>query len=453
MPVNALLSPQGVSAADCAPAGAAEERDALLGHLAAAAPDDEDVRAQARTLGVRLANDLDESWDASVDDGPIDVVDFFCGCGGLSAGFRAVNSLVPAFRLALAVDTDPVANKTYEENLGIAPLPEDVAALASDPDRLRRLVDAARPRSERPLVVIGGPPCQGFSSHRNGAEDPRNSLVVHFAEAAASLAPDLVVLENVPELLSDRHWPVLELAAEHLRSEGYSVSVSVHNTAEYGVPQERFRALLLASRRSVNLPHGYLDRSEFRTVRDAIGDLPQIAAGQRVEGDPLHYTARHKESTLEVLRAVPHDGGSRPAHVGPESLRRGHERQGKPMYEDVYGRMAWDRPAVTISTYARNPASGRYAHPEQDRGLSIREAALLQGFPKSWRMHGTLDPCFRQIGNAVPPRFAVFLAAHVLGELLAPEAGEPSGPGMVTRPVGPSFSRLIPALKAGTRRL
>jgi DNA (cytosine-5)-methyltransferase 1 len=426
----------------------------LRAQVAAAADTRGDVRQQARDVGVRLASEFDEYWVRAVDEGPVDVVDLFSGCGGLSAGFRAFNAIVPVFRLVLAVDTDPVANATYAENLHLEPVQEDVAALAAEPARLRRLVTAARPRGNRPLVVVGGPPCQGFSSHRKGAvDDTRNSLVVRFAEAAASLSPDLIALENVPELLTDRHWPVLEAAVGHLSAAGYTVSISIHNTAEYGVPQERFRALVLATRQPASLPRGYLARADFRTVRDAIGELPAVSAGERTSTDPLHYTARHRESTLEVLRAVPHDGGSRPTDVGPESLRRGYERQGKPMYEDVYGRLAWNRPAVTISTYARNPASGRYAHPEQDRGLSIREAALLQGFPLSWRMYGTLDPCFRQIGNAVPPRFAAFLAAHLIGELLATEPGDPDGPGVVKEPVGVSFSRLIPSLKSGSRRL
>jgi DNA (cytosine-5)-methyltransferase 1 len=137
--------------------------------------------------------------------------------------------------------------------------------------------------------------------------------------------------------------------------------------------------------------------------------------------------------------------------VGPECLRRANAKHGKPAYEDVYGRLAWNRPSVTITNYARNPASGRYAHPEQDRGLSVREAACLQSFPRLFEFEGTLDPCFRQIGNAVPPLFAASLAAHLVGELLGPEV-EHAGNG-IENAIGPSFSRLIPALKRETRHL
>ena len=109
---------------------------------------------------------------------------------------------------------------------------------------------------------------------------------------------------------------------------------------------------------------------------DAIGHLPRVAAGERSPGDAMHFSAGHRASTLEVIRAVPKDGGNRPPNVGPACLRRAHERQGKAVYEDVYGRLRWDRPAITITAYARNPASGRFVHPEQDRGLTAREAAL-----------------------------------------------------------------------------
>jgi DNA (cytosine-5)-methyltransferase 1 len=165
----------------------------------------------------------------------------------------------------------------------------------------------------------------------------------------------------------------------------------------------------------------------------------------------MHYTAGHRESTLATIRAVPKDGGSRPADVGPECLRRFEARQGKPAYEDVYGRLHWDRPSITITAYSRNPASGRFVHPDQDRGLSVREAALLQGFPSTYHFHGTLDQRFRQIGNAVPPVFAAYLAGHLLGELAAPSEfrGEDKS---IRASVGPSFARMIPGLKASRAR-
>src|ERR1019366_3118289 len=328
------------------------------------------------------------------------------------------------------------------------------SALARNPKALKESLANSGRRPGHPLVLIGCAPCQGFSSHRNraGHKDQRNSLVVDFARIAGEWNPDAIVIENVPELLTERYWPFVEQSRSILTRAGYSVYVGVHNMAEFGVPQERFRAVMLALPKRFTPPRGFLKRSEFRTVRQAIGGLPKIKAGERHPDDQMHYTAGHHESTLETIRAVPKDGGSRPPDVGPECLRRGAERQGKAMYEDVYGRLYWDRPAITITAYARNPASGRFIHPAQDRGLSVREAALLQAFPPDYAFSGSLDQRFRQIGNAVPPAFASYLACHIIGELLVPNgaSGEVSECGIL-KPVGASFSRIIAALKAGHR--
>lgn len=265
------------------------------------------------------------------------------------------------------------------------------------------------------------------------------------------LKPDAIVIENVPELLTTKYWSYIEKSRSILAAAGYSIYVGVHNMAEFGVPQERFRAVMLALPKSFVAPRGFLPRARFRTVRQSIGGLPKIRAGQRHPKDPMHYSAGHQPSTLETIRAVPKDGGNRPPDVGPECLRRGKERQGKAMYEDVYGRLFWDRPAITITAYARNPASGRFIHPEQNRGLSVREAALLQGFPSDYWFSGSLDERFRQIGNAVPPAFASYLACYLLGELLTSEPAQHAAMQGILEPVGVSFSRMIPALKAGYR--
>lgn len=412
-----------------------------------------DIRRVVGRLARKLSLAFDRYWRVSrtAPEGPIDVIDMFSGCGGMSAGFQAANGVLPSFRLAMAVDIDPVANSSYAANLGLVPVEQDVSELARTPARLRKLVAASRRRPGHPLVLIGCAPCQGFSSHRNGAghEDWRNPLFVDFATVAAHLRPDAVIIENVPEILTDRYWHYVEEARYILTRAGYQTYLGVHNMAEFGVPQERFRALMLALRKPFRAPRGFLPRSRFRTVRHAIGGLPAIRAGERHPADPLHYTARHRESTLEIIRAVPKDGGSRPPGVGPSCLERVRLRQGRGAYEDVYGRLRWDSPAITVTAYARNPASGRFVHPDQDRGLSVREAALLQAFPRDYWLAGTLDERFRQVGNAVPPAFAGFLALTMLGELLAPDAAHEFTPG-IEAPIGPSFSRLIPALKAGS---
>jgi DNA (cytosine-5)-methyltransferase 1 len=412
-----------------------------------------DLRAAVRNAVLRVPDETDQWWQTSriAPEGPVDVIDAFSGCGGMSAGFRSVNGLIPAFRLAAAVDINETANRTYESNLALTPRADDVSRLAADAGALAAFVAESRRRTDRPLVLIGCAPCQGFSSHRNavGAEDDRNTLFVDFAKIAAALRPAAVVMENVPELLTEKYWPHVAATRRILEGAGYRVHVGVHNVAEFGVPQERFRALILAMPKCFRPLMGILQRENFRTVRTAIGHLPPVQPGRPHPSDAMHESAGHKQSTLEVIRAVPRDGGNRPADVGPESLRRLAERQGRAAYEDVYGRLWWDRPSITITGSSRNPASGRFVHPEQDRALTVREAALLQGYPPDYRFEGTLDERFMQIGNAVPPRFAAALALHLLGEIFGPELPDRAFDKGIVKPLGSSFARMIPALKAG----
>lgn len=412
-----------------------------------------------RSLNTRsAAMDIDSHWSAAKDaqSGHIDVVDFFAGCGGMSAGFLSINGLAPTYRLALAVDIDEDANATYAANLGLTPKPADIGSLAEDLSRASDLVHNARQSPSAPLVMIGCSPCQGFSSHRNagGQSDLRNSLFVNFARIAAAVGPDVIVMENVPELLTDRYWPLVQETRRVLTEAGYTLHLTIHDLAGFGVPQHRFRALLVAMRKPFQIPSGFLARGEFRTVRNAIAHLPSIEPGRLDPRDPMHVSAGHKKSTIETIQKVPADGGSRPPDVGPECLRRAAAKQGRAAYEDVYGRLWWDRPAITITAYSRNPASGRYVHPEQHRGLTVREAALLQGFPSDYWFEGSFDSRFRQIGNAVPPVFSASLAAHIANLLNAKPCADSTAPALdIRRPVGPSFSRLIPSIKAGHRTI
>ena len=406
--------------------------------------------------GVTLPLNFDEAWRMKNSGlsraNEIDVIDLFCGCGGVSAGFIAANGAGTNFRLVGAADIDKDAAATYEKNLGVKPALADVAALADCAAARRSFVQATARNPDNPLVLIGCAPCQGFSSHRNNfwVADERNSLLVAFTRLAAELSPDAVVIENVPELLTDRYWNYVVAVRHNLERAGYYVHVGFHDTAGFGVPQNRFRALILAMKSPFAPPVPFLDGNNFRTVRDAIGSLEPLAAGARDPRDAMHYTVKHKQSTIETIKQVPVDGGSLPIGFGPECLRRAHLKSGKRVYEDIYGRLAWDKPAITITAHGRNPASGRFVHPEQHRGLSVREAALLQGFPSDYHFVGSLDSCFRQIGNAVPPAFAAFLACYISNQLHAAPSTE-FQPGL-TQPVAASFSRIIPSLKSAQRR-
>lgn len=411
-----------------------------------------DVRQRARALGRRLALGLPTDLVGGPRaDGPVDVVDVFCGCGGLSTGFELVGRATPSFRLVGAADIDPAAIDTYAANLPVAPARVDLAAVAATPERIDAFLASLPRRPGARTVLVGGPPCQGFSAHRKKdgkPKDERNTLVRAYAQLAVRLRPEVVVLENVPEILAKKDFGQFRAFRDLLEAAGYAVQAAIHNLGTFGVPQERFRALVVAARIPFEMPAGFLAPEAFRTVRDAIGDLPRVAPGRPSADDDQHWCTRHRRSTIDTIKRVPLDGGRRPAGVGPACLNRVDG------FRDVYGRLYWDRPANTITGYARNPASGRYVHPEQHRGLTIREAALLQGFPARYAFAGPFDHRFIQIGNAVPPVFAAYLAAHIWGELCASDAPE-----TVVRPVqaaavptSDSFSSGIAGRKRGGKR-
>lgn len=386
------------------------------------------------------------------DDAPFQVVDFFCGCGGMSLGFAAISSLSPFFKLIGGCDIDSDATKSYQRNFNVPALAIDVRLLDSDKTALVDfLEDIDGYDNAKPLIAIGCAPCQGFTSHKKRSwdiEDKRNTLVGTFASIATKLDSECVIMENVPELLSNRYWNHFEEARTILQNAGYVVHQAIYNAASFRVPQERFRAIVVAMKRDFLLPKPLVIPEEYVTVRQAIGHLPKVMPGQMRPEDKLHRSARHRKSTIETIRAVPHDGGSRPVGIGPKCLDRVSG------FYDVYGRLYWDKPAITITHYARNPASGRFVHPEQDRGLTMRETALLQSFPMGFEFVGSFDSIFKQIGEAVPPRLACGVATSVLFELLSPpptKQEKENGISSITEPVSDSFSSVIAGLKRSRR--
>ena len=379
---------------------------------------------------------------------PIQLIDFFSGAGGTSLGFAAVNRVVPAFKMLGGCDINEISAKTYSHNYNTPLINEDIRLLSQDPLKLRELLDRIGYDPHKPTVLIGCAPCQGFSSHRkkhwNEEEDVRNSLVIAFAEIVEQIMPDAIIMENVPEFLSKRYWHYFSAAKNRFEKNGYIVKQNIYNAAMFGVPQERFRSIVIAMKKEFLMPVGFLEPSEYKTVREAIGDLPPVAAGVADPSDPMHKSAAHKESTLEVIRQVPHNGGSRPIGIGPKCLDKTSG------FSDVYGRLYWDRPSITITHYARNPASGRYTHPEQDRGLTAREVAILQSFPQGFEFTGKSDDIYRQIGEAVPPFLAAGVAVDVLIELLSmkPTAEQLlENPEPIDKPVSSSYSSVIAGIK------
>src|SRR6266568_2909825 len=320
-------------------------------------------------------------------------IDLFCGCGGLTLGMKQAG-----FRVAWAVDEDSLSVETYRVN---------------HPEVLVRETDirALRPedvRTELGLAVgelallAGCPPCEGFSTLRtlNGSKrvtEAKNDLVLHFVRFARAFEPKAIMLENVPALADDWRFAVLVAS---LSGMGYRTEHRVLNAAEYGVPQRRRRLILLASKTGA-IPFAVPEKNR-RTVRDAIGGLPAVGKS----GDPLHdrRTRPRKAKVRRLIRAIPANGGSRSAIDGRKQLKC---HRGFDGFTDIYGRMAWDDVAPTITSGCVNPSKGRFLHPVCHRAITLREAALLQSFPRQYfiSLRRGKYAAADLIGNALPPEF------------------------------------------------
>ena len=343
-------------------------------------------------------------------------VDVFSGAGGSSLGFA-----LEGFKIAGGLEIDLKASLSYRFNLQ-APVLVGDANRVSPGDFLDFLgLDSVD-------VMIACPPCQGFTRMRiyrlrkRGSEDPRNALAVRLLEYVGRIKPKVLVYENVPGVLEWSGGAYARALLNGLRREGYRVAYGILDAANYGAPQFRKRLILIASLDAEPFlpppthgdPRSAAVRARllepWRTVRDAIGDLPPLNAGEVHPGDPLHAAPDHGPRALAVIRAIPKDGGSR-GHLPPELQLPCHARVGG--FRDVYGRMRWDAPAPTVTGGVYSPSKGRYVHPEQDRGITLREAARLQGFPDDYRFFGNRHEIAAQIGNAMPVPLARALARAV----------------------------------------
>ncbi len=338
-------------------------------------------------------------------------VDVFSGCGGGSIGLQAAG-----FRLVGAVELNTDAARSYERILGLRPTVADVRDVA--PHDV-----AARLGSCRELTLLFGcPPCQSFSELRRGtrrttADTGRERLLREYLRFVAALSPRYIAFENVPGLLAAGRRRRFDRFLAELVRLGYRAAWAIVDAADFGVPQHRRRLVLLGSRVTTPplLPeptHGPPGSSlaEYITVRTALGALPQLASGEQSAGDPMHRARAHSELVLERLRSLG-PGASRcdlPRHL---QLRchRGHDG-----HKDAYGRMRWDRPAPTLTTGCTNVSRGRFAHPEQDRAITPREALLLQSFPRDVVLDGGVESVSGQIGNALPPRLATQIGIAVI---------------------------------------
>ena len=369
------------------------------------------------------------------------VIDLFAGVGGFSLGFLRANEHAASFKfdLRLLVDSDPSAADTFKRNFPRIPFwPKDLGS-AQGGDILK----LAKLKAGELDFLVGGPPCQGFSSNgKRWLEDNRNKLIAHFIELARQIQPKCAVIENVPAALSAYE----KIFREEIQAafKGYVVKSAVLNAAQFGVPQIRKRAFVVALRedlaiRQFEFPQGDYDaidvgndahkkakaHQRFVSVAEAIGDLPALKAGQSVDGQVyrtaaesayqqdrrngsiaiFNHTARlHSKNFLKKI------GPIRPGK-GNADLPDG-ERFSNNYYSQAYARLHANGIGFTITANFRNPGSGRFTHYRDKRSITVREAARLQSFDDRFIFHGYETDQERHVGNAVPPLLAEALAKH-----------------------------------------
>ncbi len=354
---------------------------------------------------------------------PFSVVDLFSGAGGMSYGFHKH----PDFRLMAAADAEIgkpsmgrgslQCNSTYEKNIGIKPKSLDLSRVA--PEELRAELGVG---DQKINLLCVCPPCTGFSRTNplnHMRDDSRNSLVQKAALFASALDADIVVMENARELLQGNFKDHYNTFREHLELAGYNVAGRTYMLSRFGLPQIRERAIVIASKSRLPiytldaLWAGHSVADEALTVKTAFDAIPPDATG--INSYPEFKDIR----VSERLAAIPHDGGSwvdllknpRADKLLTNAMKRIVQLKKIGSYPDVYGRMAWNRPAPTIKRECAHIGNGRYAHPTEDRLCSIRELAILQGFPNDFVFNGnSLSNNYRHIGDAVPPLVSYQLA-------------------------------------------
>lgn len=335
----------------------------------------------------------------------IEVVDLFCGIGGLSYGMKSAG-----FHILTGFDLDRTCKYAYETNTGGQFLFKDIKAVTAEDINSRYSRDAIR-------VLAGCAPCQPFSSYafKNKKKDANKyDLLYEFGRLVREVSPDIVTMENVPAIRKFELKPVLNDFIKLLEKEGYSVWCDVVFCPEFGIPQTRKRLVLIASQLGKIEPLTPTHQKEnFVTVRDVIGNLPPLKAGEHDSTDPLHRCSALSELNLRRIKATA-EGGSWKSW--PEELKlECHKREGGKSFGSVYGRMKWDEPSPTMTTQCTGIGNGRFGHPSQDRAISAREAALLQTFPLNYKFFKdeksvSLTIASRYIGNAVPPKLGEIIA-------------------------------------------
>lgn len=333
-------------------------------------------------------------------------IDLFCGAGGLTHGL--INAGV---KVIAGIDIDGESKYPYEKNHPGSKFIHKCITKTTAND-LNKIFGKAKVR-----LLAGCCPCQPFSKLTNGKKKHADfDLISHFTRLIKSVEPEIVIMENVPEL-PQKGEILLHRFLHALKQKKYEFDFKIVNCEEYGVPQARRRFALVASRMGkIKLPKGGCKK--FKTVRSTIGKLKPVDVGKEDPKDPLHVAAQLSAMNIKRIQHTPHDGGSRKSWPD-ELLPPCYKKESGRKYTSIYGRMWWDRPSPTITTLCMGLGNGRFGHPEQDRAMTLREAALLQSFPKKYKFYkpGEIlnrSAVGRMIGNAVPPALGKSLGKAII---------------------------------------
>lgn len=334
-------------------------------------------------------------------------IDLFSGAGGLSQGLKQAG-----FDVVGAVESVSTYAESYQMNHPKTNLKlSDITKI--DPEEYMKELGLNPGELD---LLAGCPPCQGYSTigtrNRGQQNDPRNELVYEVLRFALAFQPKTIMMENVPALANDSRLAGLRQQLEEI---GYKIDVKVLKMTHYGVPQARRRMIMLGSRLGdIEVVKEEIDSKEMRTVRDAISILSP--AGN--SSDPLHISdeTRRSDKVKRLISLVPKDGGSRTDLPDEYQLECHKKTTG---FRDVYGRMAWDQPSPTITGGCNNPSKGRFLHPEENRVITLREAALLQTFPVDYKFSfkSGKSGIAMMIGNALPPAFIEYHARNLINHL------------------------------------
>ncbi|MFW6015671.1 MAG: DNA cytosine methyltransferase [bacterium] len=355
----------------------------------------------------------------------MNVIDLFAGAGGFSEGFKKLG-----YKILVANEIDEEIAATYEYNHQDTKMyNNDIKNLSKDIDDLKKSIG-----TNKIDVIIGGPPCQGFSMagsrirNESFLEDPRNYLFKYYYDIVQGLSPDYFIMENVQGMLSSKKGAIIEEITK-IFSKDYKVDKAILNAANFGIPQARKRLFIIGSKHEqINLEEE--TKRFYRkkiTLRDAISDLNYINSGEgedcsnyllepqseyqkkrRIGSKQLynHKATNHSKKALERMKMV-----------SPGQNRFQINEEIRSVHSGAYGRLEWDEVAMTITTRFDTPSAGRVIHPELNRTLTPREAARVQSFDDSYRFLGTKSSIGKQIGNAVPPILAEVIAKIILEDM------------------------------------